>query len=594
MKKQQTIGNIVWMLLFVSGLLYADPQFSVRVLDMQGTAIEQVAAGQPFMIQVAVTQAPRSMSQPTIADIAQYNGYCSGVQMTTINGKSNSTYTYVLRIDAPGVYRIGPISAVYDGQQKDLDPVKVTVSTETRQNQTAAKMVNAAKAQYSTALQLTVDKERVYVGEPVSVRLRFLYNSPHITLRHINEPAIKNIGIDSVSEAVAGKQLFNGVQHEYVEWTWRLWPTTEGIITIPAYGAQYEIVNPHTTKQSGMNFFMFFQPNPVKATYSNAVTLVVDPVPEYEGNPVDAVGSFDALRAEINPAVLKVGQAAVFTLAVEGDAHFAALACPALRGMPNGVRWYPSKEWIEQKDADTRIKYFEYVLHAHEAGDWEIPAQTYTFFDPHTRSIDQIESSPQCITVVHDPAAAMHTQQSLAPTSSVLPQTDHSGDRAEQMPSTEAYGIPLADGAVHAAQASLEMPWWIFWLLFAVPFMLQSIWSKRGVVYTSRMLAALRKRYAFFLARRALRKAARTKNTADIYTLLTALLCRRRPGVTHESTHDYLEKTLADYLPYPLHERWHAYMHALAASVYLQQPHDSHLMWHEMDEWLCLLEKGGL
>lgn len=596
---KRIIGKAFLIPLFFCISIYAEPSFQVRLLDGNGNALEQVAAGQPFILEVAVVNAPRTMSQPVISDIDRYNGYCSGVQITSVNGKANNTYTYVLRIDTSGNYQIGPITTLYDGKKKEIDALTVLVGAETKQHHTVAKVVQATKTHYNASLKLTLEKERVFVGEPIQVKLRFSYNSPHIVLRNIAEPTLKYVSIDRVLAPIIGKQMSNGNEYEYAEWEWRLYATKEGIITLPAYGAQYEIVNPNSGQQSGMNFFMFFQPNPIKAVYSNAATLVVDPVPDYNGAPVNGVGQFSAFRAEVNPAVVKVGQAAVVTFALVGKAHFAAIEQPVLQDIPSGCRWYASRQWVEQGSDDTSVKYFEYVLHACQVGDWEIPSQVFTFFDPENRQYGQLESNPQTLTIVGD--SLFESATTIASSSSTgiscdnVQNTDASDVCSDEVLEEQSvYSVSLADAPLHMMGVGVGMPWWLFFFFVLVPFSLALLKAfLRGNMY-AQFARLFQKKYAFYWAKRRIRIAQYNNRPEDIYSIF-CMLCSHRLSMSFvEITHDFLENVVALQLPHNYRSEWKNFIHQLASFSYTEKDTSNDMVWREALIWLRRLQEGGL
>ncbi len=325
------IGKIYLIFLFficVTGQLHAG--ITMRMVDGQGYELEQVAAGQPFTVEVIITNMGSNFSSPSIQGDSRITLQSRGQQISTINGNTTAKYFYQGRIDEPGVYAFGPATVTQAGQSSSSNAMHITVGTTQK---TIGKQ--RQKDGEEILFTLSLDKKRVFVGELVIATLTFYYADDTVSLKNIMPPALDGFTVrGDVNKYTQGQEKIKGSVYQYVRWEWQLYPTKSGALTIPAYGAEYEKLASHTN-HFGFELFFAGRNERIRA-YSNALSVQVDPLPPHNG-PVTAIGSFKQVTATIQPSVAQEGEALVLAIEFEGDGDLDAIKTPTLRNMPEAA-----------------------------------------------------------------------------------------------------------------------------------------------------------------------------------------------------------------------------------------------------------------
>ncbi len=204
--------------------------------------------------------------------------------------------------------------------------------------------------------------------------------------------------------------MIDGVEYDYHEWTWELYPQQEGTCLIPAYSADYIMPNKKNDLFS-MFTAVFPTVNEQKRVYSNGLSLSVKKLPPTK-IPAQAVGTFQGFKARLESHAIKQGEGTVLMLELEGDADLEHIKSIQLLGVPQGLRWYESKQHIVPTQSSNQKKLFEYIIQATQAGDWEIPSQSFVYFDTNKRAYRTLKTSPVALHVVAlSPAKENQTQK---------------------------------------------------------------------------------------------------------------------------------------------------------------------------------------
>lgn len=589
------IGRISVLVTFVYICCMQAGAVDVRITDTHGSTLKQVAVGQPFLLQITIPQVSGRMHDPVVHNIEQFNGVRTGVFVNTINGTSTYKYSYTLRIDTPGNYAIGPTRISMNGKAMDVDAIPITVGMHAVNAPSDTNSTNSEK-KYTCLLELKIDKKQVVVGEKISACLRFYYDSDDVTLTHIGAPSIPQFAIENLSTGTIGHEVLQGVRYNYNEWTWDMYPLVPGPCTIPVYNAHYELPPPHNHSSASRGLFMFMHRPAIKNIYSNAVSLMVDPLPLYEGKPVNGVGNFSSLKIEVAPAVVKKGEGALLKVSLEGEAHFALIPSFCLATIPDGLKWYESKNYLET-DANTKrsIKHFEYVLQGRTIGDLTIPKQQFTFFDPATRTCKVIESGEQVITIVNN----THAQAMSVDTQENDEVIDNASLDTVCNQSAQSTTLPLACDPWRPVTPGPCIPFWFFIFLIVLPLFVECI---RLYQYT--IVQCIRRYYdyysyknAFKYARKKLTEAHSEQNAQMVYHIFIQLVSRRLNlpvrDISHAFMHDQLLVGFSFFKDQDHHD-WQEFLRQSAACAYDNNVSIADSFWKQAYDWIQRLQQGGL
>jgi hypothetical protein len=131
--------------------------------------------------------------------------------------------------------------------------------------------------------------------------------------------------------------------------------------------------------------------------------LEVLPLPAYD-IPVTAIGTFNSYKASIAPAVARQAEGITFTLDLEGEGNLEDISFPELEQIPEAFKYYQSKMYMLPTKGEP-IKRFEYILQGLEAGEWEIPAQEFVYFDTSLKRYRRLKTMPQMVKITPNPTA---------------------------------------------------------------------------------------------------------------------------------------------------------------------------------------------
>lgn len=511
------MGKIVGKLfLFIFFLLFLVPlyaQIKLRALNTAGNSLQQACVGEPFMLEVEIIGARNSMQVPTIVGLDHFVAKRTGLYMHTVNGRSIIKYSYRVRIDQVGTYDIGPAIVVDHSKKQSSNILTVTVSDEPVTQTTTTKKTE--RTDEKELLCLLVDNNKVVVGQKVTCALRFYYNNHAIELKQIGKPEIDDCSIKNVQGPYNGMELINGVQYKYIEWRWHLYPLQSGEKIIPAYSADFDVRPKRAYALSG--FAILFGSNTErKRVYSNAVRIQVDPLPPYDGM-VQAVGDFKKIEASVKPAVVKKGEAMVLAIELEGDGDLAEIEVPQLDDLPKQLKYYKSGSSIIEPTNSNKLpkKRFEFIVQGIECGEWEIAKQLFTYFDVHSHSYKTLQTVPLAVTIVPNTTATKFLKQ----------KSEKKKNGGVQ--DVESIFPINSQGPWHPIKQRRPMNWRLFCFLSSIPlglwfYQILWVWMTR-YWYRSRSLR-WRKKSAFCVARKRLKKAANCQDVTQIYQIFVTLI----------------------------------------------------------------------
>jgi len=510
------MGKIVGKLfLYIFFFLFFSPlyaQIKLKAFNIAGNSLQQACVGEPFMLEVEIIGARNSMQVPTIIGLDGFVAKRTGLYMHTVNGKSTIKYSYRVRIDQAGTYDIGPAIVAGHSKKQASNILAVTVS-----DKPVAQTITTKRTQRTDEkelLRLLVDNNKVVVGQKVTCVLRFYYKNNAIELKQIGKPEMDGCSIKNVQGPYSGMELINGVQYKYIEWGWHLYPLQSGEKIIPAYSADFDVRPKRTHALS--NFSILFGSNfKRKRVYSNAVRIQVDPLPPYNGV-VQAVGNFKKIEVSVKPAVVKKGEAMILAIELEGDGDLAAIKVSKLDGLPKELKYYESSSSIIEPINNNTLpkKRFEFVVQGIECGEWEIAKQLFTYFDIRSHSYKTLQTMPLTVTIVPNATTNFLRKKPKR-------------EQNEEVQDAESIFPINGQGPWYPITERRPMNWRLFCFLSSIPFGLwfyQVLWIWMTRYWYRNRSLRWRKKSAFRVARKQLKKAADCQNVAQIYQIFVTLM----------------------------------------------------------------------
>lgn len=544
------VGNVLLLLFLLSAQgIYAD--VLLRILNVDHSPLAQAAAGSPFLVEVSVRDMQSIGQPPVVKGLDQFEVKTKGVHITTVNSKITAKYTFEVRIDMPGTYTIGPALFSDQNHQEHSNKVRVIVGNE----QIDAK--NNTTEDKPVLLRLVANKDRAIIGECVHCWLRFYYTDPAITLRQFIEHDSKDICRKKVKGPHTGTQQLDGVDYNYIEWEWDIFPQKAGRCTIPAYGADYEQETEERDDFWG-GLGRFLGSNIVtKRVYSNALSLDVDALPA-STTPVQAVGNFSAMTLLAKPAVAKQQEGIVVAVEIIGDGDPDTIAFSTLQNLPEALRFYESNTTIIEptKEGELPKKRYEFIVQGLKVGTWEIPSQALYYFDTKQRAFNTLHTMPLSITIM--------------PSTKKVVTIQDNDDNHNDTKALRDDIAPLHKEWSYIAVPEWRLPWWFFLTLVVLPTLFLGYGSMSSMFVHNRQDAyrTHRAHHAFSTAKKRLEIMKASYNSQELYTLFIELFA----------------------------DRWQMPISTLSAGEIRQQLHAKGLHDTQLQEWdiffACIAERA--
>ena len=400
----------VWLIAFCTMLGAAQAaDVSVKASLSRGVTV----IGEPVQFQIKITNGKRAGDPPDVAvdglDIRYVGPSTNSVMRLDQNGfHSETTTVQVYQVTAAknGTFTIPAVEMEVDGRKYKTEPVTLTVQ--------ASAVEDAARPQVQGKLEIILPKTTAYVGEMIPVELRFSMDA-RVRREVAAMPEISGEGFtkQKFPEPRRPERVTkDGREYDVLIFKTAITPGKAGKISIGPGELIYNAQVPRARRSGarsmfdlldddafGDPFFAQVQQFKVKA---ELVELTVKPLPA-AGKPPDfsgAVGTFQ-FSAAGSPSQVKVGDPVTMKLRVSGRGNFDRVEAPALKDS-SGWRSYPPSGNFQKEATDeigmSGTKAFEMAVIPEERKT-QMPAFTFSFFDPEAEKYVTLASEPAALKV---------------------------------------------------------------------------------------------------------------------------------------------------------------------------------------------------
>jgi len=388
-------------------------------------APSEVGVGQAFRYQVTLNEKPSKIVSTGFSNFDVLNGPSQGSSssISIVNGQmtqsSSYTYTYTLAAKKEGQFSIPGMVFVVNGNQVKSNAVTINV-VEGGGNGGGAAGGGSGRGQSQQRAQQSqgFDKRDVfvkaycsnsnpYVGEQVIITHK-LYVGPSVNggyqVTSVNAPTQSGLWSYTLgnpdAEAPRSTEVIDGKKFTVFEVRrTAVFPQKSGKITVTPFeiGFMARVIY---TQQSNDPFDMFFGGRQYAQDYeldlkSNSVVLNCKALPE-NGKPEDfsgLAGNF-TMTSNLSRNELKTNDAANLTITISGTGNLQHVEAPIIE--------FPSDfDVTDPKITDnintrgntvTGSRTFEYIIIPREAGDFTIPAASFSYFDLKSHSYKSLSS----------------------------------------------------------------------------------------------------------------------------------------------------------------------------------------------------------
>lgn len=532
--------RLLTLLVFICATLNAF-EISLVVKDANGTEVIDgknvpvVSTQTPFDIHVVLNGADRSTQQ------VDFNGQHAidilnrqqSMSVTSINGKTTSKTTIILHVQAKreGVFTIGPSRVRHDNQtyESNVLTIKATKNSVTPKNSEGAATLRCT---------LTAETLTPVVGQPVIVKAK-LHVQGSVADMGMTPLKADNCLVKEINQASASHETIDGKNWDVIEKKYVVTPTKEGPLTINGVTATVAVPAQRRHGNGWPHDFFnaaFGMGLEQKQATSEDLVFTVIPLPKYEKS-VQGIGKFSGFYASLNTHEAVVGEPIILTLTVDGKANLDALATPKLN-IPSTFKYYDSKNSTHQNltsDFNEGKKIFEFIVQANTAGQFEIPSQSFTFYD-HTQQTYKTLTTDTLQVII---------KPSTSPVTNPLQQDpepqEHEAD-AEQPKASSDISFICEE---YDKDSTWALPWWLFAIISFVPCIFlfsPTLYTRLRTIQFGSTKSRSKKTESTFLKQ--LKSLIESNATKHIYPFFLKFLAHQNATDISQVTEDWIESHL--------------------------------------------------
>ncbi len=378
-------------------------------VTFKASAPQAVVMGEQFRLTFTVNAEGKDLRVQEMPDFdvlmgpSQSTSYSSSWVNGKITSETTVTYTYVLMPKKEGTFNIAPATIKVNGSNYTSNGLAIKVLPADKAGKQEAETTTASGAISNDRLfvKMDISKRSVFEQEGFLVTFK-VYSLENFSITGLKYPEFEGFLVQEV-ELPQEKQLtlenYNG--RNYQSAVMRqviLYPQRSGKITIE--GGKYDAVVRVRMRQAGGGsiFDSFFDSyrDVSKVLTTSPVTIDVKPLPS--GKPASfsgAVGTF-SMTADINSNNVKTDEAVTVKVKITGNGNVKLVKNPEVV-FPNDFDVYDPKVEMDIRTTTAGVsgsKTIEYMAIPRYAGDFEIPAIAFSYFDIKSGSYKTIKSDP--------------------------------------------------------------------------------------------------------------------------------------------------------------------------------------------------------
>jgi len=384
------------LILMVNAVYFADNITVTSYVDKSTVSLNEL-----LNLTVEIKSDEQISAEPEIPQLTGFQivgqSSSSSTSIEIINNEMfrsvTQSFTYSLRPLKTGSFTIPPIYTKYKNSTYRSKTINVTVVEEnsniTQPRQQPQKGNDNSSNNVQIFLQATPNKSEVFVGEPFTIKYVLYSNKGLVGLNAEKMPEFAGFVKEETFQTkniTHTLEVINGIRYyAYRISNYTLFPTNANTFTLDKMEllCAYEV--------PAKSFFDF---GTTKRVYihSNTTSIKVKPLP-VTGQPINfsgAVGKFD-IKSELSSSQVKTGESVTLTLTISGSGNIRMFDPPTLPVIPN-IDTFPPEESDElyQPDNISGKKVIKYILIPEEPGTYNLPAISFTYFDPGSETYKTI------------------------------------------------------------------------------------------------------------------------------------------------------------------------------------------------------------
>ncbi|MFI3296020.1 MAG: BatD family protein [bacterium] len=473
--------NILKFTLFLSLLMLTINVNANDDVKFVASAPNAVAVGQPFKLVYTLNQTGKNIQLPSINGFEIIAGPFTSTSSSTQwdNGKMSSSkevmYTYTLLADKEGEYTVPAATITVDKKQHKSNAlrIKVVPADKPAAGQSSTKSNNSpvqtsqSISKETLFIRPVINKTNVCEQEAISLTYKIYTKVDLVDIQQPKFPDFNGFFVQEI-ELPTNRQLqvenFNGAN--YYTYELRkvlLFPQRAGKITIDNMSCDV-VVRMRNQRQSRGFFDDIFAYNEVKKSVtSTSLTVNVSPLPQPK--PADfggIVGNF-SIESSISEVEVNANEPITIKVKVSGSGNMKMIKNAQFK-FPADFEVYDPTVTNNFKVTPSGLagsKTMEYLVIPRHKGDFTVPARTFSYYNPETKTYNQLSTNEFNIKVNKG-------DSTYTPSSAVS--NFASQERVELIGTDIRYIKPECGKLIN--DAVLITGTLLFWLAFILPFLL--------------------------------------------------------------------------------------------------------------------------
>ena len=412
---KQTLGKLFLILLFLSSVALAGVKVTVN----------PPAVYKGDMVQLTITAEGDDIEFPQIAQVGDspVMGTSSSQSVSIVNGDMSKTISKTYTFRATKSLKVPSFIVKVDGKEFKTKEQSISVVKPT-----------ASHTGQLFVLEMSLDKNVSYVGEPLNLTLSFKSKlNAHADKIQLGEPKLENFWVkksDEVSKSTEGDYIVQSLHY-------KLFPQKSGEYTIPAIEA---LVGKLQRQRRGMGGFFddpFFssmtQQLNWQKIYSNSLKVKVNPLP----NGLELYGDYNII-ARVDKRKVHANKPVNLTITVQGKGNIDDVKKFDL-DIANVIVYAdePKIHAGEQNGEYGGVFTQKIALIADQ--NFTIPSLSLEYFDKKSKSVKTVKTEPIDIEVIGG-GAGLKAQPSIevSPTQKIeVPKVTQSNVKTKIVTKTE-------------------------------------------------------------------------------------------------------------------------------------------------------------
>ncbi len=352
---------------------------------------DKIGLDESAILEVTVSGPAQNLPEPQIPTLSAFEIYSQGrsSNISIVNGQveASVTHRYMLVPQKTGTFPLDRIGVVHNNRRFNGNSVELTVvDAGAAPDALSDQMEDAGGGSRDYLLQASVDNENPYVGQQVTLTLRLLVAVRYYGSPELSEPKTTGFWTEVIGTKTPYFQTINNRRYKVIERKYALFPTQAGDLTIGSASITITVADQSSRRRDPFGSFgsLFGQGRDVTVR-SKPVTIRARSLPTAK-RPESFTGSIGQyqMRVTADKREVEVNDAVTVSIVVHGTGNIKSVAEPVIPESDE-FRVYRSssnEKAVVQNDKLGGTKTFEEVFIPRRPGTLEIPALTFTYFDP--------------------------------------------------------------------------------------------------------------------------------------------------------------------------------------------------------------------